>query len=91
MKKVKEIIVSNHAVERFRQRCFSYYDWPEEKIRKKLITIARKGKVTKKCPGNAYEVVFEDMIIRTTLSNGQLIVITCLGPRAYRDWYRRVG
>ncbi len=88
---LKEIKVSNHAVERFRQRCFKCYDWPEEKIRKRLETIAQKGKVIKRCPGNAYEVMFENMVIRTAFSVNKLVVITCLGPRAYQNWHRKVG
>ncbi len=91
MKQTREIIVSDHAVERFKQRCFKCSNWPEEKIRKRLETIAQKGEVIRKCPGNAREVMFENMIIRTAISNGRVIVVTCLGSKAYRNWYRKAG
>ncbi len=91
MKEIREIKVSDHAVERFKQRCFKCYNWPEEKIRQRLETIARKGKVIKKCPGNAFEVMFENMIIRTAVNNDKVVVITCLGSKSYRNWYRKAG
>jgi hypothetical protein len=35
--------------------------------------------------------MFENMIIRTAISNGRVIVVTCLGSKAYRNWYRKAG
>lgn len=91
LKKSKEINVSNHAIKRFKERCFYCFDWTDERIRKTLESVARHGKVLKKCPGNAYEVVFQGMIVRITYSGNRVVVITYLGNRTYQKWYRKVG
>lgn len=86
-----DIIVTNHAIKRFRQRHFKAYDWPEEQIRKTLEAIAKHGEVKKCCPGKVNEVIFQGLIIRTSCSKNKTIVITFLGNRTYQKWYRKVG
>jgi hypothetical protein len=86
-----EIVVTNHAVQRFRQRHFKAFDWPEEQIRKTLESVVKHGKVKKRCPGKVNEVVFQGLAIRMAHSKNKIIVITFLGNSTYQKWYRKVG
>lgn len=82
------IIVTNHAVQRFKERVFTTRKYNDEEVIKRLETVAKKGKVIRKEPGNAKRIKFENIYVVTTNDrDGNYVVLTCLGDKKLVSWH----
>lgn len=84
------IIVTDHAIERFKERVFTSREIKDEEVIKRLQTVVKKGEVIRKEPGNANRVKFENVFIITANDKeGNSVVLTCLGDLKYVSWYTK--
>lgn len=85
-----DVVVTKHAVQRYRERLFDYSSSDEE-IEELLIMVARHGKRVLNRPssfGDCFEVKHKDISIVLVNDHQDSIVLTCLGDRGYRKWIK---
>jgi len=83
--------VTQHAINRYRERLFDYTSSPEQ-IGAKLKEIAHKGKRVSSRPdtsGHCFEVVYRGVAIVLVIHGKRATVLTCLGETAYRKWMKQ--
>jgi hypothetical protein len=84
------IIVTGHAIERYRERMFDYESSPEEVVQI-LREIALKGELVGNRPNtrnNCYEVKYRGVSVVQIREEKRTFVITCLGDKRYRRWVK---
>ncbi|WP_276619831.1 hypothetical protein [Syntrophomonas wolfei] len=84
------LIVTHHAIKRYRERLFDYTS-SKEKVKNLLIEIAYKGKniQTRPCiQGECYEVKYKGISLVLVKNGTNSIIITCLGEVSYRKWIK---
>lgn len=82
------IIITNHAIEQYKQRARAW-DETDEQIDKELRLIAQRGSVTRKCPGDRYEVTYNGDAVVAEIANKTISVVTFLGNKKYRHWFQK--
>lgn len=85
-----KIIVTNHAIERYRQRFFDFSKLNGE-IRILLKEVAQKGKYIEIRPvadGKCLEVRYKGISIVIVQKKNRIVIITCLGNMSYRKWMK---
>lgn len=86
---MKEIIITPHAIQRYKERSYTSETLPDEQINKTLSLIARKGSVTRRCPGGSYEMTYNGDAIVAIIKEPQIKVLTFLGNKQYRQWFQK--
>lgn len=86
-KQKMEIIVTQHAIERYIQRTLNYNLSPAD-ISTKLKQAAANGKLVAERRNNAWEVQYNNLILVVQYGENKRTVITCLGTKQYRNWCR---
>ncbi|CFX46787.1 Uncharacterized [Syntrophomonas zehnderi OL-4] len=84
------IVVTKHAIKRYRQRMFDYYT-PNENIVKLLQNIVRYGKKVYFRPssrGYCFEVTHKGISVVVIYETKGVTIITCLGDKTYRNWVK---
>ncbi len=85
-----EIVVTKHAINRYRQRMFDYIT-PDKKIDTLLKNVARNGKQVYLRPsshGHCIEVQYNDISVVILNESTGITVMTCLGDHTYRKWVK---
>lgn len=88
-----DIIVTTHAVERYRERLFDYKS-SDERIVKTLEEAARRGKTVAIRPHSdktCSEVKYHGLAIVQIDQGDIVLVITCLGDERFRKWANTRG
>jgi len=91
LKKMK-IIVTNHAINRYRERMFDYNS-PVERVINILEEIVQKGKPVCNKPNtkdNCYEIKYRGISVVQIAEGDRIFVITCLGDHCYRKWVKHI-
>ena len=83
-----QVNVTKHAMDQYRIR-MQRYSMPDSEVTGTLKAAAIRGTKERKCPGDAWEVKYENFVIIVSYQNEQATVITCLGNNAYREWSKR--
>ena len=85
-----DIFVTRHAIERYRQRLFDFKA-SDESISEILREIALKGKaisIRRNNSNNCLEKKYKGVSIVSIHNHKKIVVITCLGEVAYRNWVK---
>ncbi len=85
---MKEIIISYHSIKKFKERTRSW-DILNEQAYKHLSLIAQRGSVTRRCPGDLYEITYNGEAVVARIEKNFIKVVTYLGNKAYRQWFRQ--
>lgn len=83
-----QVKVTKHAVDQYRRR-MQRYSMLESEITGVLRAAAIRGSKIRRCPGNVWEVQFENFVIIASYREDAATVITCLGTNEYRNWSKR--
>lgn len=86
------VVVTGHAVRQYRRRvlCWERVELQTQKIVEKLSLIVRAGKRVSRLPGNSVWQYEHRGIYLAVAHRGPVkVVLTCLGDKTYRTWYRR--
>jgi hypothetical protein len=83
-----EIIVTDHSIEKYRKRTFKWH-LSDKQIKMILTNIAKNGTIRARRPGNVWEVVHNGISIVVDITPNNIVVITCLGDRKYRNWAKK--
>jgi len=87
----KNEIVSLHAIEQYRKKVAQWTntDITNDQIEDILRKVVKYGKKTNRLPGGAWEYKFEGVhVVAKHERKGQITVITCLGDKRYRSWWK---
>ncbi|MEN6461142.1 MAG: hypothetical protein ABFC94_07225 [Syntrophomonas sp.] len=87
------IIVTKHAIRRYRERLFSY-SLNDNLITNKLKEIASKGTMVATRPNDqntCCEIKYKGVSIVVVCEHNNRIVLTCLGEDSYRRWVKSKG
>lgn len=85
-----KIFVTNHAIQRYRERLFNFSATDAE-ISDILKHIAQNGKLICQKPGtlpNCFEIKHRGISIVIIIEGKQTYIITCLGEASYRKWVK---
>lgn len=85
------VLVTKHAVKRYRERLFDYSS-SSERISQLLMEIAAKGRPVCLRPNtqeNCYEIKYRDISVVLLKKKDKVIVVTCLGDTKYRNWIKQ--
>jgi len=83
-----EVFVTVHAKDQYRKRMRKFL-MLESEITGVLRAAAIRGTKLRKCPGDAWEVKYENVVIVVSYQNDRATVITCLGSTKYHCWSQR--
>jgi hypothetical protein len=83
-----QVNVTKHAMDQYRRR-MQRYSMLESEITGVLRAAAIRGSKIRRCPGDVWEVRFENFVIIASYQEDTAIVITCLGTNAYRNWNKK--
>lgn len=83
-----QVNVTQHAMDQYIRR-MQRYSMLESEITGVLRTAAIRGSKIRRCPGDVWEVRFENFVIIVNYQEDTATVITCLGNNAYREWSKR--
>jgi len=85
-----EVIVTQHAIQRFKQRTHGY-DLSHAEVQNRLRQAVTNGKKTIERRDHAWEVAGNGLVLVVIFSNAENIatVLTCLGTKRYRNWSRK--
>jgi|SRR5665647_1710710 len=83
-----EVNVTEHAKIQYRQR-MQRFSLSETEVDGHLKAAALKGNRKRRCPGNAWEVKFENISVIVSYRKELATVITCLGNTEYRNWSKK--
>jgi len=83
-----QAFVTVHAKDQYRRR-MQRFSLSDNEIIGTLRAAAIRGTKQRKCPGDAWEVKYENFVIVVSYHKEQATVITCLGSIEYRGWSRR--
>lgn len=87
------IIVTKHAIKRYRERLFSY-SLSDNHIINKLEEIANKGTMVGARPNDqntCFEIKYKGVSIVVVNEGSNRTVLTCLGEDSYRKWVKSKG
>jgi len=85
-----DVLVTKHAIHRFRERLFDYSS-SEKEIEIQLIKVAEEGKQVYDRPSSSkecFEVKYKDLSIVLVKKRQHIVVLTCLGNSSYRKWVK---
>lgn len=88
------IVVSRHAVDRFKNRVLR---WERREMSYGEIVglfreVVRRGERVTRLPGNnVWQYTYQGVYLAVAHKPGAKVVLTCLGDKEYRLWYRKKG
>ncbi|MEN6326775.1 MAG: hypothetical protein ABFD18_11295 [Syntrophomonas sp.] len=85
-----EVIISKHAIKRYRERTFDYSS-PKNAIINRLEEVAIKGREVRIRPSGlekCTELYFQGIFVVIMEESNKVTVITCLGGSSYRKWVK---
>jgi len=85
---MKEIIVTHHSIKRYIERNRSRDELSDQAC-KQLRLIAQRGSITRRCPGDLYEITYNGDAIVAKIEEDFIKVVTYLGNKAYRQWFQK--
>jgi hypothetical protein len=88
------VVVSRHAVDRYRDRILRWEgkDLPYRSVVLLLREAVRRGKRVSRLPGNnVWQYAYQGLYLAVAHKPGAKVVLTCLGDKEYRLWYRKKG
>lgn len=85
-----DVVVSRHAIKRYRKRTFDF-DQSDKEIEAMLARVVRKGEILSRRPGDVWELRYRDIYVVADIDDesNKATVITCLGDRIYRGWAKK--
>lgn len=83
-----QVNVTKHAMDQYRRR-MQRFSMSDGEVTGTLKAAAIRGNKERKCPGDVWEVKYENFVIIVSYSDDQASVITCLGSIEYRSWSKR--
>ena len=83
-----QVNVTRHAMDQYRSR-MQRYTMSDSEVTGTLKAAAIRGTKERECPGDAWEVKYENFVIIVSYHHEQATVITCLGSIEYRNWSKR--
>lgn len=87
----KEIYITAHAIQRFKERLFYLNIKDEKEIEKTLIRTLRKGKIVKKRKSKINDICYQDIYIVVAEKKDRYVIITCLGDKAWYNWLKKTN
>ena len=88
------VVVSRHAVDRFKDRVLR---WERREMSFREIVglfqeVVRRGERVSRLPGNnVWQYAYQGLYLAVAHKPGAKVVLTCLGDKEYRLWYRKKG
>lgn len=85
-----QIIITQHAIDQYRNKTFGNNELSDEDIRSIIIQIAKKGtKAGRRAGDRTYKICHQGLAIVAQVLPDKIIVITYLGNPQYQNWYVR--
>lgn len=83
-----QVKVTKHAMDQYRRR-MQRFTMSDSEVSGTLKAAAIRGTKKRRCPGDAWEMQYENFVIIVSYHQEQATVITCLGSIQYRNWGKR--
>ena len=85
-----DIVVSRHAIKRYRKRTFSF-DQSDKEVEALLANVVQKGQILSRRPGDVWELKYRDsyVVVDIDIDSNTVTVITFLGDQVYRCWAKK--